>query len=304
MGTGIRGFAAMALMALSASAWAISPYIQGNKVAAGSAQAAASAVEAKLQRAGFRVVGKYFPKGLPDHGVVIATDEAALRAIGQAGGPAILGAGIRVGVKSDGSVSYAKSEYWHRAYLRKAYAKSEGTVGALQSRLAGALGAGAGQGGDVPAESLANYRYMVGMERLESYKSLRKEYGSFEAALQAVRENLAAGAGGASKAYEVVLPDRELAVFGVAMSGPAVNDGEWIRSIGTQDSVAGLPYEIYVVGGKVSAPHARFRIALAFPGVTMGQFMGISALPTSIMSVMDEVAGADKNEDEGSAWGQ
>lgn len=46
----IRGIAAMAMLALSSGAWAIAPYIQGDKVSGGTAQSAAAAVEAKLAR--------------------------------------------------------------------------------------------------------------------------------------------------------------------------------------------------------------------------------------------------------------
>jgi len=56
----------------------------------------------------------------------------------------------------------------------------------------------------------------------------------------------------------------------------------------------GLPYEIYVTDKEVAAPHGRFRIALAFPDVGMGQFMRISSLPNDIMETMGEVAGAEK----------
>jgi hypothetical protein len=71
------------------------------------------------------------------------------------------------------------------------------------------------------AKSLSNYRYMVGMERLDSYKNKLAEYGSFAEAVKTVRENLAKSAGKTAKVYEIVMPDRRLAVFGVAM-----NDGE------------------------------------------------------------------------------
>src|SRR5690606_41237001 len=92
----LRGLSVWVLLVFSASAWAISPYIQGDPVASGSAQAAAAAVEAKLKSGGFKVVGKHFPKGLADYGVVVATDDAMLKEVGSVGGHAVLGAAIRV----------------------------------------------------------------------------------------------------------------------------------------------------------------------------------------------------------------
>jgi hypothetical protein len=297
----LRSIAAWALLFFSASAWAVAPYVQGDRVAGGSAQAVATAVEAKLKNGGFKVVGKYFPRGLTEDGVVIATDDAMLKEVGSVGGHAILGAAIRVGVKADGSVAYTNPDYWYRAYFRKDFDRKEAAVKGVQARLQAALGAGSGQGGDEVPGNLANYRYMVGMERLDSYKNKLAEYGSFAEALKAVRENLAKGVGKTSKVYEVVMPDRKLAVFGVAMNDGGNSDGEWIKKIDMQDNIAGLPYEIYVVDNVVGSPHGRFRIALAFPDVGMGQFMRISSLPNVIIETMSAVAGAEKKSS-GDAW--
>jgi len=297
----IRWISAWALLAFSASVWAVSPYIQGDSVTGGNVQAVATAVETKLKNGGFKVVGKYFPKTLAGYGVVIATDTAMLDEVGSVGGNAVLGAAIRVGVKADGSVAYTNPDYWYRAYFRKSFDKKEAAVKALQARLQDALGAGKGQGGDEAAGSLTNYRYMIGMERLDSSKSKLAEYGSFAEALKTVRDNLAKGVGKTAKIYEVVLPDHKLAVFGVAMNDADNSDGDWIKKIDMQNNIAGLPYEIYIVGNEVQSPFARFRIALAFPDVGMGQFMRISSLPGNIQDTMGELAGAKKASEE-SSW--
>ncbi|WP_296657539.1 MULTISPECIES: hypothetical protein [unclassified Thiobacillus] len=291
------------LFVFSTSVWAISPYLQGDSVKGGNVQAAATAVESKLKTGGFKVVGKYFPKTLAGYGVVIATDEAMLDEVGSVGGNAILGAAIRVGVTADGSVAYTNPDYWYRAYFRKAFAKKEDAVKALQARLQDALGAGKGLGGDESASSLANYRYMIGMERLDSPKNKLAEYGSFAEALKTVRDNLAKGVGKTAKIYEVVMPNRKLAVFGVAMNDGENSDGDWIKKIDMQNNIAGLPYEIYVVDKEVESPHGRFRIALAFPDVGMGQFMRISSLPNTILETMSAVAGVEKKSS-GEAWQQ
>lgn len=297
----LRWIMTWALLTFSFGAWAISPYIQGDSVAGGNIQAVATAVEGKLKSGGFKVVGKYFPKNLAGYGVVIATDEAMLDEVASVGGPAVLGAAIRVGIKADGSVAYTNPDYWYRAYFRKSFDKKEAAVKAVQARLQDALGAGKGQGGDESASNLSNYRYMIGMERLDSSKNQLAEYGSFAEALKTVRDNLAKGAGKTSKVYEVVMQDRKLAVFGVAMNDAGNSDGEWIKKIDMQDNIAGLPYEIYVVNNEVGAPHGRFRIALAFPDVGMGQFMRISSLPNVIIETMSAVAGVDKKSS-GDSW--
>jgi hypothetical protein len=296
----MRWITTCALLAFSASTWAISPYIQGDSISGANAQAIATAVETKLKNGGFKVIGKYFPKTLAGYGVVVATDENMLDTVGSVGGNAILGAAIRVGVKADGTVTYTNPDYWYRAYFRKGFAQKEPAVKALQAKLQDALGAGKGVGGDESAGTLTNYRYMIGMERIDSPKAKLAEHGSFADAVKLVRDNLAKG-GKTTKVYEVVMPDRKLAVFGVAMSDGPNNDGDWLKKIEQQNLVAGLPYEVIVVGDTVSSPYARFRIALAFPDVGMGQFMRISSLPEAVKRMMESVAGTVKKE-EVSAW--
>jgi hypothetical protein len=56
-----------------------------------------------------------------------------------------------------------------------------------------------------------------------------------------------------------------------------------------------------VINNVVGSPHGRFRIALAFPDVGMGQFMRISSLPNVIIETMSAVAGVDKKSG-GEAW--
>lgn len=279
-------------IALATHAWfaiALQPYLSADKVAAGDLKAAISAVEQKLSSAGFQLLGRHTPKGLPQYGSVIVADATLVDAIKQVGGTAAVAAPIRVGVKADGSVSYVNLEYWQRALLRKDYGKAEAAVRATAAKLEKALGTGKPFGGDVPAGDLASYHYMFGMERFDD-KSLLKEYPSFEDAVKAVQANLAKGAGQTAKVYELILADRKMAVFGVATNHPEHGEGWWANKIGP-DHVAALPWEVFIAGGQVRSLHGRFRTALAWPSLSMGQFMGISNHPDTIFDMMEAVAG-------------
>lgn len=271
-------------------ALAINPYFYGDKIPASNVQFVASDVESKLKAAGFKVVGKYFPRHLDGYGVVVATDQAMLNEVGSVGGKTILDATVRVGVKSDGTVSYTNPEYWGRAYFRNQYSQVESTIKSLDAKLGKVLGRGAGFGGDESARSLSNYRYMFGMEKLDSGKGSLAEYGSFDEAVKNVRENLERKMGNTAKVYEVVMPNKKLAVFGVALTDEQDGDARWIKKIDMQEKVAALPYEIIVVNNEVISPYARFRIALAFPDTGMGQFMRISSVPEDIRNSMVMVA--------------
>lgn len=280
------------LMLFSPMVWALSPYVYGNRVTANAdVNAVMANVEAKLTKAGFNIAGKYAPPGLPGYGVIVVTDNAMLGTIKRLGGANIVGAGIRIGVKSDGVVSYINPEYWYRAYFRKGYGTAEKTVKALQTKLATALGSRGVFGGDVAKTDLIEYQYMFGMESFESDKNLLMEHLSFEDAINTIRDTLARGVGKTQKIYEVVMPDKKIAVFGVAMNEPKEGEGWWVKAVGA-DNIAALPYEIFVLDTKANHLFARYRIALGWPAVGMGQFMRIVEAPYIIQETLAHVAGS------------
>jgi hypothetical protein len=269
---------------------ATAPYLHASKLPAADLSTQLAQVEKKLQAEGFTVVGRHTPKGVPTHASLVVTDPAMMEAIRTVGGPSVIAAGIRVGVQSDGTVSYMNPDYWYRAYLRGLFKTAQAPVKAVQARLAKALGDGAGFGGDVAEADLPNYRYMLGMERFDSANSELSTHASFDEAVKAVQDNLSKGVGNTSRVYEVVITDRKLAVFGVAMNDPNDGEGTWVNKIGA-DHIAGMPYEIFIVGNKVHALYARYRIALAWPALGMGQFMGIISTPDAIRNTLSRVAG-------------
>ncbi len=281
---------AVACVLASWSAQAVQPYVASDtKVTAGDLKSAMAAVEQKLTAGGFAVIGRHTLKGHSGHGSIVATEAGLTDALKSVGGSAVVAVPIRVGVAADGTVSYLNLEYWGRGYVRKDYPKIEGASKAAAAKLEKALGAGKPFGGDVKAEELPKYHYMFGMEYFDERSEL-KEYASFDEALKAVRDNLAKGVAHTSKVYEIAMPDKKLAVFGVATNDSNYGESWWAVKIGA-DHVAALPWEVFVVDKKVMSLYGRFRTALAWPELGMGQFMGISNHPDTTMKMMQAVAG-------------
>lgn len=284
-----KTMAGFALAFAAFAAHALQPYVTGTKLTCGDLKACTTAVEQKLAAAGFTVIGQHASKGTPRQATVVATDAGLTDALKGIGGAAVVGIPIRVGVKADGTVSFLNLEFWQRAYLRKDYGKAEAAVKATAGRLEQAMGAGAVFGGDIKADDLAAYHYMFGMERFDE-KSMLAEYKSFEEAVKTVQDNLAKGVKGTAKAYELVFADKKIAVFGVTMNDPENGEGWWVNKIGA-DHVAALPWEVFVVNGKVMGLFGRYRTALAWPSLGMGQFMTISTHPDTTKAMLEAVAG-------------
>lgn len=281
--------ALVTLMLWSSLSFGMAPYIKGNNLPAADVAVVMGQVETKLQSAGFTVVGKYQPKGITGHGVVVVTDKGILDAINSVGGDVIVGAGMRVGVTADGTVSYMNPEYWYRAYFRDNYSKAEAAVKVVEGKLAQALGKGAAFGGEVDVAKLPRYQYMVMMEYFEDKRKLAS-HDTFEKAVESVRANLAKGVAGTAKVYEVVMADKKTAVFGVAMNDSEKGEGAWINTIEGTDNIAAMPYEIFVVDGQVQALFARYRIALSWPSLTMTSFSKIITTPSYIQKTLKKVA--------------
>lgn len=281
-----------ALAAWTCVAQAMSPYVEAPKIAAADVKAGMAEVAQKLGASGFTIVGRYQPKGVPQFGIVVATDPALEAAVAAIGGPAIVAAPLRVAVRADGTVFYANPEYWSRAYLGTSYARAEGAVRATAGKLAAALGNGRAAGGDVKPEDLADYRYMVGMERFGDRSELN-EFASFEQAVQTIRDNLAKGVADTAQVYAIVLPEKKVAVFGVALNNAEYGEGWWVNKIGA-DNAAALPWEIYVVDKRAHALYGRYRTALGWPDLGMGTFMTIMRHPDTTAQALEAVAGSRK----------
>lgn len=281
-----------ALAAWACVAQAMSPYVEVPKGVTADVKVGMADVEKKLTASGFTVAGHYQPKGVPQFGIVVATDPALENAVANLGGAAIVAAPLRIAVRADGTVFYANPEYWSRAYLGTSYGRAESAVQGAASRLATALGSGRPAGGDVKAEDLAGYRYMVGMERFGDRSELN-EFASFEQAVQTIRDNLAKGAGDTAQVYAIVLPEKKVAVFGVALNNADYGEGWWVNKIGA-DNAAALPWEIYVVDRRAHALYGRYRTALGWPDLGMGTFMTIMRHPDTTAQALEAVAGARK----------
>lgn len=257
-------------------------------------------VKSSLTNNGFEVVGEYSP--YPTAHIIIVTNDTLKKAAGTHNRAGYI-AGQRVAITKVGDE--VQVTYTNPVYMAAAYHVTS-DLSSVSKALKKALGAikeyGPAEGLD--ADDLEGYHYTFGMEYFDEPYAL-VEYDSYEQAVAAVEKGLAAKTAGVSKVYRIDVPGKKQTLFGVAMKGDESNkymDDTFIMSeidFKPVRSTAHLPYDILVTGNEIEALHARFRIAMNFPDLSMmgdNSFMNIMPSPDAIEAALAKAVGGEASE--------
>jgi hypothetical protein len=270
------------------------PFVLASVSDAGLAEQTAATVAA-LEHAGFSVVGQYAPVEGANVIVVTSPDLQAVAAQTPKGG---YGAAQRISVtEREGKTEVA---FVNPVYIQHAY-RLEGDLQPLYDSLKNALGERETFGAKkkMTAKKLKKYHYMVGMQRFDDPSELGR-FESYEAAVAAVEEGLAAPGDPLTLVYRIDLPDKQQTVFGVGMRATSTADAEVDIDAAHQlavvdfegySKVAYFPYEVLVDGGNVEALHMRFRMAVHFPDLSMMGKHGFMKLMASPGATEDALRG-------------
>jgi hypothetical protein len=265
------------------------PFVLAER-ASGDPAAVAAAIEAKLQQAGFRIAGRYTP--FPGATVLAVTSDELLAAAakGRFGG---YGAAQRVTVTKVGDE--VQVAYTNPTWMQAAY-RMTGALEPVGEKLSAALGRleEYGPGDGRTAKEMRKYHYMFGMPYFDEPVELGK-YASQEEAVAVVEAGLAAAKGGASRVYRIDVPGGTETVFGVGLTEGCGGDKFIMKEIDFKPlrSTGHLPYELVVSKGEIFALHAKFRIAMNFPDLSMmgsNSFMAIRCAPDDIEKALRAVA--------------
>jgi hypothetical protein len=259
-------------------------------------------VKKSLQDNGFEIAGDYSPY---DTAHIIVVTNGTLKKAAASHDRAGYVAAQRVSITKVGDqiqVSYTNPEYMAAAYHVETNLSS--VSGALKASL-GAIKVYGPEDG-MTADDLNGYHYTFGMEYFDEPYELAS-YGSHKEAVAAVEKGLAAGAGDTAKVYRIDIPGTKQTIFGVGMAagdgGNKYMDETFIMTeidFKETRSTAHLPYEVLVNGGDVEALHARFRIAMNFPDLSMmgdHSFMNIMPSPDAIKEALTKAAGGSVDSD-------
>lgn len=241
-----------------------------------------------LTKSGFEIVGDYTP--YPQTQVIAISNDALKEHASQSekGG---FGAVQRVSittVQDKVQIAYTNPTYMAHVY------RMQGDLSAVTAQLKQALGAQQAFGAKGLTEAkLRKYHYKIMMPYFDDPFELA-EFASYDEAVAAVENGLAANKGGTQKVYRVDVPGKSESVFGVALSNNCSGDEFIMNKIDFADvkSTPHLPYELMVEGNRVLALHAKFRIAQSFPDLSMvgsNSFFSIMCAPGEIEDALASV---------------
>ncbi len=272
----------------------LAPYIKVAETRE-SLQAVSDQVQEALKQDGFDVLGTYYPANRGSLKVIAFTRSDLKNTAAKVADRGALGAVMKVGlVEKDGkvTVSYTNPEYLLRAYLRDDYNAYQGVLGTFAADLKLALSSVGSDftpfGGTVEADKLKEYHYKIMMPYFTDPVTLG-EYASFEVGLKTIENNLKEGKGHTEKVYQLVYPDKQIAVFGVGLRDTEEGEAHFLPKIGVEH-VAAMPYEIILQNNTATMLHGKYRIALHWPDLSMGTFMKIMSTPGDIEDALEAVA--------------
>jgi hypothetical protein len=283
-------FALAVLFPLTVSAQNQSAYLQvGNT--SDIMPVALESVKQELTKAGFKIIGEYNPGNMENLAVVCYT-RADLEKIALGfSDRGALAAALKIGLKKEENtitISMLNPMYLFYAYLLEGMDKQEEALSKISDDAKAAMKSFGSEfkrfGGELDKDKLQKYHYKVMMPYFTDPEKL-KEFSSFEEGLKVIQANLSAGKGKTKKVYELIYPDKKVAVFGVALLNQEDGESKFLPIIG-DDNIAAMPYEMILQGNTLTILPGRYRIALHWPELTMGTFMKIMSTPGDISNTL------------------
>lgn len=249
-------------------------------------QSAVTDIREKIASSSLRILGEYVPTA--GRTIFAITSDKLLAIAGKTefGG---YGAVIRVAVtdaESGIQISYVNPIYMSYAYQMEDASEVDAE---LKNLFGDSKPFGSKKG--ISKRSLNGYQYMMMLPEFEDHDKL----GSFDShsdALAAVNANLASGKHKLTKVFEIAIPGKEEVLIGVGIGEGDGADEFILNTIDVADKKhsAYLPYAVLISGTKVYSQAGKFRIALAFPDLGMGQFMDISDAPDGVLDSLKQLA--------------
>ena len=274
----------------------LKPYTVG-AITSGSMDQVADKVENQLRVHGFTVLGSYRPVEEDARWVIVYTSNEIQDAVKSVGGLTGFALAWRVAITDENDqkvISFTTPDYWGNAYFRDDFPAVASLYSAYSEKINAAMAACGSGGGEQfgskdghDVDKLRKYRYMATMPKFHKTKKLN-DFATYEEAVKAIDANFEKGITNLEKVYSVEMKDQKLKLYGVGLRGEK-GEANFMYKIDISEPrhTAFLPYEMLVVDNEVHMLHGRYRIALSFPDLKLGQFMKIVSTPPNIKKLME-----------------
>ena len=270
----------------------LSPFMGVNT--SGSVADVSAKVEVALQDGNFEIVGQYNVAGHDDLKVICFTRDDIKKTTSFFEDRGALAAVLKIGIKKDADkieVSILNPVYMFYAYFGEDYKDQKPALEKIDKDAKNVLTSTFGNlsafGGALEIEELKKYHYKVMMPYFDDPEDL-EDYDSFEEGLAFIRKKIAASGKDILSVYEVVIPEKQTAIFGIGLLHPETGEGSFLPIIGERQ-IAAMPYEIILQGTEVTMLHGKYRFALYWPELTMGEFMKIMSTPGDVEDAMESI---------------
>ena len=251
----------------------------------------AAKIKEQLKTHEFMYLGAYHPEGKSNMYVIAFTKKQLYGLAIYGKTHKALASILKFGIIKKGNtvtVSLLNPEYIFYAYFRNttgSYDKLKAISDETHTMLK-AVGTGfTGFGGQLSKNELKKYHYMMGMPYFTDPVELN-EVSDFQTACTTIENNLKAGKGKTARVYILKFNKSQIAIYGVALKDKKDGEAYFLPVIG-EDHIAAMPYELIVVGKKVLMLHGKYRLALHWPELSMGQFMKIVSTPGYIEDTLE-----------------
>ncbi len=251
-------------------------------------------VNKALTDGGFEILGEYHPESNPKLYVIAYTRNDLQQICLKKNDRGILASILKIGfIEKDGKVevSMINPMYIFYAYLDDDADKYHKELLNIDSDIKASLSNFGKEfspfGGSEEADDLKKYRFMAFMPRFSDPVELN-EFSSFNYGLTTINKNLETGKGNTTKVYELIFPDKKIAIFGIGLLDTEKGEAHFLPIIG-EENIAAMPYEIILQGDEVSMFHGKYRFALHWPELSMGKFMKIMSTPGDVEDFMEEL---------------
>ncbi|MBT3207842.1 MAG: hypothetical protein HN704_08730 [Bacteroidetes bacterium] len=255
---------------------------------------AANIVKNALSQKGFETIGEYHPGNNKNLYVIAFSSKQLQSIVLKKKDRGLMASVIKVGFyleKGNLEISLLNPMYIFHAYLMEEIKPIENELKIIDKDIKDALKRINPNfvefGGDSEIEDLWEYQYMFGMPYFTDPIELR-EFNSFEEGLKTIRANLDKKPENTAKVYEIVIPEKKVAVFGIAMLDTEIGESKYLPTIGEKHTAA-MPYELILQDNEASMLNGRYRIALHWPLLSMSTFMQIVNTPGNIEDTFEKI---------------